>query len=93
MKTYLEAGTYNAVCDVCGVKYKAKDLLRRWDGLMVCTKDYEGRHPSDFIRVRPERPDQILGGYPPTRVFLTTYLLTEASEILLTEDGDRIEWL
>jgi hypothetical protein len=23
---------------------------------MVCKKDYETRHPQDFIRVRPEKP-------------------------------------
>ena len=33
-----ESNTYNAICDQCGWKYKAKDLKRQWDGLMTCPK-------------------------------------------------------
>ena len=47
-------GTWNALCDVCGFKFKASKLRKRWDGLYVCKADYEVRHPSDFFRVRPE---------------------------------------
>ena len=43
-------GSYSAICDVCGLKYKAQDLLKRWDGLMVCKWDWESRHPQEFIR-------------------------------------------
>ena len=47
-------GGYNCVCDVCGLKYKASDLLKRWDGLMVCKYDWEPRHPQEFIKVVPD---------------------------------------
>ena len=47
-------GSYNAICDVCGMKYKAKDLQKRWDGMMVCQQDWEPRHPQEFIRVIPD---------------------------------------
>lgn len=67
MRNYYEPGTWNAICDVCGHKFKANMLRGRWDGLMVCKDDYEVRHPSDLIRVpkedtsvpwsRPEAPD------------------------------------
>lgn len=53
-KSYFKAGDWNALCDVCGFKYKASKLKKRWDGLYVCPKDYEERHPSDFFRVYPE---------------------------------------
>lgn len=53
-KDYYKHGDYNALCDVCGFKYKASELKRRWDGLMVCDQDFETRHPLDFFRVRPE---------------------------------------
>lgn len=43
---------YNALCDVCGFKKKAKDLRKRWDGYMVCKEDWEPRHPLDFYRTR-----------------------------------------
>jgi len=55
MKNYLDLGNWNALCDSCGRKFKASQLLRRWDGLMVCKEDYETRHPSDFLRVQRER--------------------------------------
>lgn len=55
MKNYLELGNWNALCDSCGRKFKANQLKRRWDGLMVCEEDYELRHPSDFLRVQRER--------------------------------------
>lgn len=56
MKTTLELGKWNAICDVCGCKFKSSDLMQRWDGLMVCSKDFEARHPQDFLRVRTDTP-------------------------------------
>jgi len=53
-RTYFKSGDWNAICDVCGRKYKASQLLDRWDGLKVCKKDYEERHPADFFRGRPD---------------------------------------
>ena len=54
-KDSLELGNFNAICDVCGFKFKASELRRRWDGFMVCEHDYEQRHPQDLIRLKPER--------------------------------------
>lgn len=53
-KSYLKIGDWNALCDVCGFKFKASKLKKRWDGLFVCADDYEERHSSDSFRVRPE---------------------------------------
>lgn len=55
MKNHLVSGSWNALCDSCGRKFKAQDLQRRWDGLMVCKEDYEVRHPADFLRVQKEK--------------------------------------
>lgn len=52
----LEWGTWNAVCDVCGFRYKANEMKKRWDNLMVCPTDYELRNPQDLIRVRGDNP-------------------------------------
>lgn len=41
-----------AECDSCGFVYYSSQLRKRWDGLMVCKKDYEPRHPSDFYRYK-----------------------------------------
>ena len=43
-------GDYNAICDKCGFKYKASQLRRTWDNLMVCKKDWEPRQPQDFVK-------------------------------------------
>lgn len=55
MQNWLISGDYNALCDSCGRKFKASTMRKRWDGLMVCSEDYEQRHPSDFLRVQKEK--------------------------------------
>ena len=55
MRNHLVLGNYNALCDSCGRKFKALDLQKRWDGLMVCKEDYELRHEQDFLRVQKEK--------------------------------------
>ena len=45
----LSIGDWNAICDVCGFKFKSCDLKERWDGVMVCKEDWEPRHPSDYF--------------------------------------------
>jgi hypothetical protein len=69
---YYKPGDNNAICDRCGFKYKASELRKTWDGLMVCDKDFEVRHPQDFVRgvkddqhvavSRPEAPDTFTSG-------------------------------
>lgn len=48
------SGGWNAVCDQCGFRYKANELRKRWDGMMVCSHCYEIRHPQDFLKIYPE---------------------------------------
>lgn len=40
---------------VCGKKVKSDQIIKRWDGVLVCKDDYEPRHSLDFIRVPTER--------------------------------------
>jgi len=68
--TWWKTGQYNALCDVCGFKFKSVELRQRWDGLMVCEKDWETRHPQELIRpiqdqnklpwTRPESNDSFI---------------------------------
>jgi hypothetical protein len=93
MRSYFKAGSYNVICDLCGFKFKSHQLKQRWDGAMVCSKDFELRHPADLIRVpreitvpawtRPELDPIYLWG---------DFLLTEDSSELLTESSDHLEW-
>lgn len=54
MHNYWKPGDWNAYCDTCGFKFKASMLRKRWDGMYVCSKDWETRHPQDFLRSRRE---------------------------------------
>ena len=49
-KPRYEKGDWKASCDACGRLFKASSLSRRWDGLMVCSSDWETRQPQDFVR-------------------------------------------
>ena len=75
---YLKLGDHNAICDVCGGKFKASQLRKRWDNLYVCSRDFETRHPADFFRVKADdpsvswtRPDEVqdTGTYVETDYF------------------------
>lgn len=53
-------GQWNAICDRCGFKFKARQLRKEWTGLMVCdgkgtNECWEPRHPQE---TRPTRRDQ-----------------------------------
>ena len=48
-------GDWNVLCDSCGVRYKASELKERWDGLMVCSYDWEPRQPQDFVRATSDK--------------------------------------
>jgi hypothetical protein len=63
-------GGWKVICDVCGRLFKEHDLQKRWDGVMVCSGDWEPRQPQDFVRgvadkqappwTRPEASDDFL---------------------------------
>ena len=55
MKNIYKPGQWNAICDRCGFKFKSSELKKDWQGLMVCSHDFELRNPQDFLRVRPEK--------------------------------------
>jgi hypothetical protein len=94
MKNNLVLGDYNAICDVCGFQYKASQLRRRWDGVMVCQTDFETRHPQDLIRSRRERPAPPWTRRPPADLFVVLDYVAEPSVIddksPLVIDGDSI---
>jgi len=47
-------GKWNIICDVCGWEFKSTEVRKRWDGLIVCHKDWEPDHPQKFLRVRSD---------------------------------------
>lgn len=46
---YFKMGDWNAICDMCGGKFKASELKEDWRGFMMCARDWEPRHPQDFV--------------------------------------------
>ena len=54
-KAQYDKGDWVALCDSCGRKFKASSLKRRWDGLMVCSEDWEPRQTQDYVRGRAEK--------------------------------------
>lgn len=60
---HLQLGDWNAICSVCGRKYKASDMLKQpggvgtpWGGgTYVCKRDYRPRQPQDFVRGIPDK--------------------------------------
>lgn len=62
---FLRVGDYNAICDVCGRKFKFSRLRQKWDNTWACEQDWEPRQPQDYLRGIPDnmsvplsRPDQ-----------------------------------
>ena len=50
-----DSGNWLAICDRCGLKFKASQLQETWDGFMVCVGDWEERQPQDFVAGVPDQ--------------------------------------
>jgi hypothetical protein len=48
-KNRWDNGAWKVICDACGREFKNNELQLRWDGLMVCSGDWEPRQPQDFV--------------------------------------------
>lgn len=54
MRKPIWPGEWKCVCDTCGFQYPSSEMRKRWDGAMVCQKDWEPRHPQTFLRLKGE---------------------------------------
>ena len=90
-KTIYIPGDWNAVCDVCGFEFKASQLRKRWDGYRVCSKDWEQRHPQDFLRGKPERNRVPWARQENDIILPSPYALkTEVDESILDETASEL---
>ena len=80
--TWWKKGDYNAICDECGFKFKASELKERYDGMRVCSDDWEPRHPSE--KTIPVRGPNKL---PWTRPEATDTFINEAICTPITRQG------
>ncbi len=58
------SGDHLIICDRCGFKLLRSEARKTWEGLLVCPKDWEPKHPqlsviarADKQRVEDARPD------------------------------------
>lgn len=54
MKKTSWPGNWKVACHVCGFWFPSSEIKRRWDGVLVCDKDFETRHPQTLIKIRGE---------------------------------------
>ena len=48
-------GNHLLTCDECGFVYRYSEMKKRWDGAMVCSKDFEPKHPQESVRARSDK--------------------------------------
>jgi hypothetical protein len=53
-RDYLDLGTWNASCSMCGRKRKANEMVRNWQGMYRCPEHNEVRHPQEYVRAVPD---------------------------------------
>ncbi len=78
---YLELGSWNVVCYVCGRKYKSSQVKKHWQGYYVCDKDWEPRHPQDFVRNVGDRMTPEWSQPMPADQFVPIYTLQARSAV------------
>ena len=89
-RTYYKHGDWSAICDVCGFKFKASHMRKRWDGLMTCESDWEMRNPLDFIRPPMENVTVPWQRPEGSDTFITFRIKTMSGDNLLAMDGSYI---
>jgi hypothetical protein len=43
-------GDPKAICDICGFEHNLSALRMNWKRQMVCSLDWEPRHPQEFVK-------------------------------------------
>lgn len=87
-------GDANAICDVCGFKFKTHQLKLRWDGLWTCHADWEPRHPQDFLRARKESNNlPVVKPRPPDVFVPNNYTGVPTDYFVFRDDiGTKSQW-
>lgn len=67
---YYKPGCWNVICMVCGMQFKSDEIVKRWDGALVCKEDWEPRHILDFSRSMTERSSVPFTNPEPTDLFV-----------------------
>lgn len=86
-------GSWNVICDACGRQYKSNELRLRWDGLMVCSGDWEPRQPQDFVHGVADKiaPPYVRSESSDTFLFVCTLITTQGFADYGTADCARAD--
>ena len=72
---FLELGSWNVACSMCGRKAKANTMVRNWQGLYRHPWHDEPRQPQDFVRGVKDDPS-VPFSQPELNSFVTNNLCT-----------------
>lgn len=81
---FLRVGDYNAICDVCGRKFKFSALRQKWDNTWACSADWEPRQPQDYLRGIPDNMSVPLSRPDPPNLFIQDEIVTETPVVSLS---------
>jgi hypothetical protein len=80
---FLRVGDYNAICDVCGRKFKFSRLRQKWDNTWACEQDWEPRQPQDYLKGIKDNMSVPLSRPDPPNLFIQDEIVTEIPIISL----------
>jgi len=94
MKKTKWPGNWKVVCDVCGFWFPSSEMKKRWDGLMVCSKDFEARHPQSLYNYKHHTSVPTFVRKEPTEVFVHVCTVQGSSSYadLAEADCARADW-
>jgi hypothetical protein len=81
---FLRVGDYNAICDVCGRKFKFSRLRQKWDNTWACEQDWEPRQPQDYLKGIKDNMSVPLSRPDPPNLFIQDEIVTETPVITLS---------
>ena len=81
---FLRVGDYNAICDVCGRKFKFSRLRQKWDNTWACEQDWEPRQPQDYLKGIKDNMSVPLSRPDPPNLFIQDVTVTEIPNIFLS---------
>ena len=81
---FLRVGAYNAICDVCGRKFKFSRLRQKWDNTWACEQDWEPRQPQDYLKGIKDNMSVPLSRPDPPTLFIQDEIVTETPIITLS---------
>ena len=95
MKKTKWPGNWKVACHVCNFWFPSSEITKRWDGLLVCKKDYETRHPQTLIKINGEHGvPAFISKDPDPDTFVTVCTLQGSSGYadMAVADCARADW-